>query len=359
MVEQIARINFIRTESENDALLLEANLIRKFQPKYNVELKDNKAYPLVKITKDQPFPRLLVVRRQEKDHAAYFGPFPAGTGLKSILYSLRKIFPYATEIHHPGEKCFRAHLGLCPCASEEVIKRYPAGLKKLAAILNGQRQKVDRELEKEMNRLAKEQNFEAAARIKAQREGLARLFSSEYRPWEYEVNPNLWEDKRREELTRLAAVIPLLSGKIPERIEGFDIAHLGGKEVTASLVVFTDGAKDGKQYRRFKVRVDGNNDTAAMAEVLSRRAKRTDWPKPDLILVDGGLGQVRAARKAIRKIPVIGLAKKEEEIYLADGKVITLPRTDPGLQLLQRIRDEAHRFSRKYHFLLRKRKMLQ
>lgn len=346
LVTEISKINHVVVESEIDAFLLEANLIKKYRPKYNLIGKDDKSYPYIEITREK-IPLVKIVR-----HETEFGPYPPGSDTARLLRFLRRIFPYVTQKHKPGEICLRAHLGLCPCADFSV---YPKNLKNLKDFLKGKRLSVQKNLEKEMEGHSKKQEYETAAEIKDKLAKLAYLTAPRTNPWEYEKNPNLVSDRQQLETEELQKILQLdrLS-----KIEGYDISNISGKLATGSQVVFVDGKPEKKLYRRYRIKTKNTPDDFAMIrEVLIRRLK-SDAPLPDLVVIDGGRGQLNTALEIIKDKPVIGLAKREEEIYLANGEIIRLPKSSPALHLLQRLRDEAHRFSRKYHFLLRRNNML-
>ncbi len=356
MVGEATTLDHIVVESEIDALLFEANLIRKFQPRYNVDWKDGKSYPLIEITVKDKIPQVHYARQELNLNAKYFGPYPTGSDLTSLLRFLRRIFPYVSQ-NHPGNKpCLRSHLGLCPCpevfTDQKARSKYLRDLKNLSDFLEGKRTTVQKKLEKEMQEASQNQNYERAGELKAKLVQIENITALRTRPNEYEVNPNLFDDRRREENEELAKVLNIKNIK---KIECYDISNTSGKNATGAQVVFVDGVPDKSLYRRYKIKLktkdDLPNDFAMMNEMLTRRLK-SDVPLPELIIIDGGKGQLGA----IPKIPtnVIGLAKRIETIITLDEKEINLPIGSPALNLIQRLRDEAHRFSRKYHFYLRK-----
>lgn len=343
MVSEISKIDHVIVESEIDAFLLEAKLIKKHKPKYNLIGKDDKSYPYIQLT-----PMVKVVHKPTS-----FGPYPPGSDTHKLLRYLRHIFPFISEKHKPGQICLRSHLGLCPCANPSA---YPKNLKNLRDILNGKRLSVQKNLQTEMIKYSEKREYEKANEIKIKLEKLAYLTAPRTNPWEYEKNPNLTTDRRQEETEELEKVL----GITPiNKIECYDIANLSGKSASGSQVVFVNGVPEKKFYRRYKVQTKNTpDDYAMMREVLTRRQK-SDVSLPDLFVIDGGKGQLNTALQVIKNRPVIGLAKREEEIFTSDGKIIKLPKSSPALHLLQRLRDEAHRFSRKYHFYLRRKKMLE
>ena len=362
LVTQIAKIKTIRVESEIESLLLEANLIKKYQPKYNIKLTDGKAYPLIRITIKDKYPKVLVARKTNDPKSLYFGPFPNATAMRLVLKTVRRIFPFQSVINHPDKPCFYYHLGLCPCPGVFNDKQYKLTIRHIIKFLNGQTKSVIRDLEKERNVLSKNQQFEKAAEIQIKIDAITLVTSKFYAPFEYEKNPNLREDIRNNELELLKNEL-ISKGTLVKklrRIECYDISNTSGKNATGSMVVFINGEKDSSLYRKFKIRDTYNdlpNDFAMMEEVIRRRLQHKEWGEPDLIIVDGGKGQISSALKALGlenlKIPVVGLAKQEEIIITSDFKEIRLPKESSHLLLVMRIRDEAHRFAITYHKKLR------
>lgn len=351
LVSEIRGIETIIVESELEALILEANLIKKYLPKFNVRLTDNKDYLYIKITKED-FPKVLTARKHElKGSLKYFGPFPSSKTVRDTLKALRKVFPWCAGL---GKKpCFYFHIGLCPGACAGVItkEKYRKNIFRLAKLLEGKKEELINELNKEMASEAKKQQFEEAGRLKKIIQGINYL-TQPNRIESYLENPNFLEDQSQLALEELQKVLGLK--KLPERIEGYDISNIQGKEATGSMVVLTNGEIDKSQYRKFKIHISGRpNDVAMHREMMRRRLKHTQWPFPDLMIIDGGRGQARAAQFSILNfqfsIPVFGLAKRLEWLYPPDGSIIKLSRKSPALHLLQKLRDEAHRFAITYH----------
>jgi excinuclease ABC subunit C len=323
---------------------------------------------------------VTITRRPLDDGADYFGPFLNAGPVRKALKYLRKVFPYSTHTQIPERACLQHHLGLCPGPETPTYNRaeYTKNLKKLVLYLHGERVKVTNELEKEMRLAANKQHFEHAAQL---RNKLRALKSLQTRiVFSDRENLDLSKDHALFDMTQLLTLT-----KPPRRIEGYDISHMSGTDTVASMVVFTNGIADKGAYRKFKMRVPGNDDFAHMHEVITRRLSEKNvkmWGKPDLFLIDGGKGQLGAAIKARNElgfsIPMIGLAKKFEEIvvhkeysnltvddeYLAklkgfrtdesdDFVRLDLPDTSHLVKLLQRIRDESHRFAVSYHTILK------
>lgn len=364
LVSQICQVNCIEVESEFEALLLESELVRRYQPKYNIKLKDDKSFLYIKITKEE-FPRVFAARKtQIQENAFSFGPFPSSGIVKSVLSDLRKIFPFRSCRVLPKNACLYGRINLCPavCANPQEKKGYQKSVKFLKDLLKRKSKKVILDLNREMKASARNLDFEKASKLRDKIDRINRLLAFYRKPREYMENPNLVHDIRQEELADLKEKLSKYL-KVPgdlRRIEAYDISNLSGREAAGSMVVFISGERDTSLYRRFKIRISGKpNDTQMMKEVLTRRFRHPEWDNPDLVIVDGGKGQVSFARKNVPKsIPVIGLAKKLEEIIILDNKnawqILRLENSTPALNLVKRLRDEAHRFSKLYHLKLRK-----
>jgi len=370
LVEQVKKIKTVIVESELESLLLEANFIKKYLPKYNVRLTDGKAYPLIRITIKEHFSAVLTARRTEDPKSLYFGPYPNVKAMRMVLRLLRRIFPFQSVYHHPPRFCLYYHIGLCPClpavrqyqiSNEERLKNYRKTIKHIIDFLNGNTKKVIRDLEKERGEASENENFEKAAGIQKQIDAVNLITHPAHTPFEYETNPNLHIDLRKQEMEALQKILAAknISIDLPKRIECYDISNTQGTNATGSMVVFTNGEKDSSQYRKFKIRLpNGPNDFAMMAEMLTRRLNHPEWPLPQVFIVDGGKGQVSAVAEILKNHTVIGLAKREETIITSDFQEIRLPKNSKALQLLMRIRDEAHRFAITYHRKLRSKSIL-
>lgn len=360
MISQIAKIDFIETGSEVEALLLESNLIKKQLPKYNVEWKDDKNYLYIKIEgAKREFPRIYPVRKPEEPEAKYFGPFTDSGAVRRTLAFLRRIFPYRTCKEFPKHPCLLYHIKRCPgpCIGAISQKEYQKIIKQVGLFLEGKQKRVLSELKEEMKKLAKEKEFEKAAKLRDRISALEHIGEvSILRKEAGEIEKTgLWEL-----LNILQAYYPSLQPHPSFKIESFDISHLHGREGTGGMIVFLDGEKEPNEYRRFAIKtVKKIDDVGCMKEMLKRRFfHRDEWLLPDLIILDGGKGQLKAGKEAEKEfrldIPMIALAKREEEIYLPQrAKPLILEKTSPALHLLQRIRDEAHRFAKTYHIKLR------
>ena len=392
LVERITDLEYVEVLSELEALVLEAALIKKYRPKYNIIQKDDKSYIYIAIRKERlpcgdtasvSLPKLLTVRETDALKGdILFGPYPNGSAAKYIVRALRKIFPYRdcdrakyTRYRKLNRPCLYGHLGLCNATcvngTKENLTAYKKSIQNIKKILNGESSKVVRSMETAMNAYAKKQDYENAARVRDilnKYKYVSQKFRSSE---EYINNPYLVNDIADRAVKDLVQLLPFLK-KVPERIECYDISNISGKEAVGSMVVAIGGRINKKEYRKFKIKLgDTPDDFLMMREVLERRLKRSTsvsdtprWPQPDLIVVDGGKGQVGVALEAMAKVgifvPVAGIAKKEELLVFKDefGYVeLSYPKDSPGLNLIIRLRDEAHRFAQSYHHKLRLRKI--
>lgn len=379
LVAEIADVEWIEVETEIDALFLEAELIRRYLPRYNILLRDDKSYVYIRVNYNDPHPTVTATRRPLDDHARYFGPYSSTVSIKRALKYLRRAFPYSTHDRVvPKRACLHYHLGLCPGLEEDKtsLTAYRANLRQLMRYFKGERVALVKSMEIEMKRAAAKKDFEAAALARDRLRALKQLNQQV-----------LFSDRELLDMSKDNALVEMteLLGlqKYPRRIEGYDISHMQGTDTVASMVVFSQGLPDKTNYRKFKMRVPGNDDFAHMREVIARRfseENRKQWGMPDLILIDGGKGQLSAALAALAahnlSIPTIGLAKREEEIIVhalshvafdaqvantqkafvvqsGDFTVIRLPLSSNAVKLLQRIRDESHRFAVSYHSVLK------
>lgn len=371
LVSEINSIDHIVVESELEALLLEAELIKRHKPRYNVILRDDKSYLYIKIDSQTTITTVSTTRREKpKRGVKLFGPFPSAHTARSVLRYLRKIFPFCSHAKKPRGSCLWVDLGLCPGPWQGKISlaEYKQIIGRISFFLSNKKKKLIIDLKKEMVEAAEGQNFEKAAALRNQIRQLEYVIQPKIMPSQYLENPNLVAETVLNKLASLKQLLNLEA--LPKRIECYDISNISGKQATGSMVVFTDGEKDGGQYRRFRIRAkDTPDDFFMIKEVLSRRFQN-DWPLPQLIVIDGGKGQIASAYQVLYQmgltIPIIGLAKKMEEIYqlLPQGSnysfvgPIRLKRDHPALRLVQSLRDEAHRFAISYHRHLRSKVML-
>lgn len=347
-------------------MLLEANYIKLYKPKYNAKLTDGKAYPLIRITISDKYPKVLIARRSEEKKSIYFGPFPNASAMRLVLKTVRRIFPFQSVINHPKKPCLYHHLNLCPCPEVFNDTEYKRNVNRIVTFLKGKTKEVLSDLEKERGTLSRLENFEKAQDIQKKIDAIRYVTSPAFEKFDYKINPNLDEDLRYKELLELKTALLKhnVSVKSLERIECYDISNISGTNATGSMAVFTNGEKNSSEYRKFKIRYVQKipDDFAMMEEVLQRRIQHPEWPLPDLIIVDGGKGHVSSAMKVLKgrnlNIPIIGLAKKEETIITSNFDEIKLSKDSDALKLIMRIRDEAHRFAITYHKKLRSKQFI-
>ncbi len=359
MVALIKKIQFTIVTNETEALLLERSLINKYLPPYNIDLKDDKSWLYVMITADE-FPKVVLIRKQKKqsNKGVFFGPYTSALAIRQTMRMLKKIFPYYSP-NGPMidlSKNWRSRLHLGRYLNEPITDKteWQKNLRLIKKFLQGKNEEFKSALHQAMLKQAQQKNFEQAAKTRDDLKYLAMISQKQAVIKNDEVDEQYLNrvKKNFKGLTVLKKILHLK--KLPLRIECYDISNIGGQLAVGSMVVLTDGQVDKSQYRKFKIKtVLGANDPAMIGEVIKRRLKN-DWPQPDLLVIDGGPTQLNAAlyelEKDGRQIPIISLAKREEEIYLpAEAISIKLPKFSPALQLLQRIRDEAHRFAITYY----------
>jgi len=488
LVRQIRDLEYVVTDNELEALMLEANLVRKHRPRYNIILRDDKHYPFLKLTTNEEFPRLLVARRVQNDGATYYGPFYPATAMRETLKLTRQLFPLRTcSITIDGtleRPCIQYSIHRCnaPCTGWETREGYAKTVREVTQFLGGRDEDLALRLTREMEEAAVETKFERAAVLRNQIQALNKVRERQKIISTDEVDQDVigvvrqgsdacvefffvrkgrlvgqeafffdrvagWadgeilsafvrqfygkvvapapeilvsEDLPEAELTtewlstlagrRVQIVVPqrgprrefvamaeanaaialqnhLLSRDdrqqvvleelrraltlpgLPNRIEGYDISHVQGSEQVGSLVVWENGSMKKEDYKRFRIKtVAGADDFAALGEVLTRRFARAleqGTPLPDLVLIDGGRGQLNVGLKVLQELgldylPVVALAKQQEEVYVGESlHPLVLDPTSPALHTLQKIRDEAHRFAITYHKKLRSKRTLQ
>lgn len=405
LVAEIVDTDWMEVDSELEALFLEAEMVRRYMPPYNILLRDDKAMSYIRIDIDSDHPTVSTTRRPLDDGARYFGPYFSVYSVRQALKLLRRIFPYATG-RPKGQKrvSLHYHLGLDPGLEEgrTSLADYRANLRRLIAVIEGKRAGIIREVERDMKRAAKTQDFERAAYLRNQFIALQSLGKQV-----------IFSDKEFLDISKDQALVQLQTllglSEPPKRIEGYDISHMSGTNVVASMVVFTNGVSNKGEYRKFKTS-QRNDDFANMHEVIRRRFSEKNlkaWGKPSLLLIDGGKGQLDAATTALAEqaveVPVISVAKREEELVVhqtrsyIDTSYIEKIRREPlagvdiqtqsnhyiinlhvgqynagahsknlrggttaspyvdTVKLIQRIRDESHRFAISYHSTLRAR----
>ena len=358
LVSQIKNIAYIEVASELESLLLESRLIQKFHPHYNIASKDDKSPYYIHITREG-YPKPVI---NHDPHLATAGPFLNRLVPSRILRQLRRVAPYCLAPRPVKKPCLYSHLGLChPCPATGDKSGYLKNISRLKKLLSGQFSPIKKILAQNMLTASQLQDYESASLYRDQLRNLTRLAQTPLPPDFYIANPNLIQDQRQEAITKLSEVLgpPLRlrggdGGVTFSRIEFFDNAHLQGTFPTSAMTVAIAGQLMPREYRHFTLK-SLPDDISMMREVLQRRLKRTDWPKPDLIVLDGGQPQLSVINW---DIPTIALAKKQEIIHVPNGHQIKLDKSHPGLKLLMRLRDEAHRFSRRLHHKHRKKKML-
>ncbi|MFZ2664239.1 MAG: UvrB/UvrC motif-containing protein, partial [Patescibacteria group bacterium] len=371
--------------------------IKKYKPKYNIILKDDKSYIYIVVRNEKvsisgkfiSLPKVITARKTEiQDKDIFFGPYPNSSVTKNILGTIRKVFQYRdcssskfSRYEKLQSPCLFGHINLCsmPCVlkSSEDIKKYKGSIKNIKKILSGEAVKMISGIKKEMKRYSKSMEYEKAALYRNLLSKFSYIQNTFRDATEYIDNPYLVQDTTNKSMEEIIGIVPLLNNK-PKRIECYDISNLSGKEAVGSMVVATNGKIDKKEYRRFKIKFkDTPDDYGMMYEVLSRRLSRESknkkisksnklqsWGVPDLIVVDGGRPQVSAAYQVMQdlqiNIPLVGIAKKYETLVSKQGDDFDERRVDKsnlGMRLLITLRDESHRFAQRYHHLLRQKSL--
>lgn len=396
-IDKVTKIGLIETGSEIEALILEANLIKKYQPKFNVVWRDDKNYFYVAVAiNNNKMPYVYITHQPRNEtwnmparqsfgaggkhgtkriKTEYVGPFVEGTALKKTLKFLRRVFPFYTSLRHPKTKCTWCHLNLCP-GPEPDLQEYWKNIKKLILILKGKRKSVLNSLKKEMQALSKESKFEEAGKVRDKMHALEQVMAHAKVINQDQISEKQWEatqDSLRELLDIKGAI---------ERIECYDISNIQGKSATGSMVVFFKGRPDKSQYKKFRIRMKQEpNDIAMLKEVLTRRFNHPEWKYPEVILIDGGKAQLNVAitardkRKAISDlsaqagkkqatrsfIKVISIAKGRQELFIENKKQpIPLKNLPQEIyNLIKYLDDEAHRFAITYHKKLRRKALLK
>lgn len=376
--EFVTAIEVLRLSSDFEALIQESELIKKYKPKYNVIWKDDKHYIYLLITKEE-YPKIRYARKKDEKNGYFYGPYPSAGTVRDLVALTRTIIPFCTQKNVGKRACFYKHIGLCnPCPSEiihlpenekkEMTKVYKNNLKLIRYIFEGKIKKLERYLAKEMAKCKEAEEYEKAALFRDRITNLRRI--NQYADYQETKESTSLEERdtfQKEEENLKAALKDVYPGieKI-DWVECYDISNISGKHATGSMVTFFGGEPYKDRYRRFKIRLkDTPDDFFMMRETLSRRLTHKEWPLPNLFVIDGGKGQVQIAKDVLQSfnvtVPVIGLAKRLEEIVIPQNnafKIVLLEKNNPGLHLLQRVRDEAHRFAHKYHEHLRLKNLL-
>jgi excinuclease ABC subunit C len=377
-LDKVEKVGYIKTNSEIEALILEAELIKKYQPKFNVIWKDSKNYFFVAKTKEE-FPRIfwchqkkLEVRRSKLE-VEYVGPFVDGKALKETLKILRKVFPFRSCRVLPKRPCLWYHLGRCPAPCilktksaeeiglmEKIKKECQRNAENVFKIIQGKKKEVLRELKREMKKAAKKEEFEEAAKIRDQILALEKVLEHS-KILEKEVKVEVPWKEIEEKLKKILKIDKV------SRIEAFDVSQIHGNFAVGSMVTFINGVPEKNFYRRFKIKFTKKpSDVDMIKEILERRFKHEEWEFPDLILIDGGIAQLNVALKIknqkskIKKIKVISLAKRENKLFIENQKkpifLKNLPREI--FNLILNLDNEAHRFAISYHKKLREKELI-
>jgi excinuclease ABC subunit C len=357
LVSQISDIEYILTPSEAQALVKEAALVKKYLPRYNVALRDDKSFPLIRITGEE-YPQVYIFRKKKQlcDDARYFGPYTNAKLLRSALKIMRQVFGFRSCKILPKKTCLYYRLNLCPgpCIGKISKAGYNEIIDNIVLFLEGRQDALLKKLCERMDKLSRARNYEEAAKVRDQIQALGA------------VKKDLSEEDYVGESEELMQKLKL--PKLPQRIEAFDISNISGQDACGSMVYFYNGRPAKFNYRRFKIKeVRGIDDYAMLSEVIRRRylrLKEENKGFPDLILIDGGRQHLLTAKREINKlmveIPIISLAKEQEKIYTLDRKEpFSLPYDSGALHLVQRIRDEAHRFAVSYHYVLRRKRIVK
>jgi excinuclease ABC subunit C len=377
LIESIADVETFVVKSEPEALLLEGKLIKEYKPRYNAMFKDDKRFLMVKVNPNEPYPRFKFARLKKNDGARYFGPFAHAGSVRLAMQWIRKKYGVLVQgTGAPKEKDLKYSTYLVPVPLKDMPREeYLRRVELACDFLEGRNKEAVGQLEREMQQAAKEMQFEKAAQLRDVINSLREIGRvARERKFVRDFQPKIEPQAEMEELRRVLN-LPTL----PQHVEGFDISNISGTLSVASTVCFLEGRPHKEHYRHYQIKtVEGSDDFASMAEVVGRRyapARRSATARegarvraeggglPDLVMVDGGKGQLMAALRAlwkleIRDLPVVGLAKQMEEIHVPDQTLpIRLPRNSPALHLIQRLRDEAHRFANAYHQKLRKRRV--
>lgn len=383
MVATATKIEWQVLKSDLEAILVEAELIRVHQPEFNVLLKDDKTPLYIQITEEE-FPRVLTVRKKEfltkKLTGTILGPFPSAYKVKEVLRIVRPIFPWCNQSPKKNSACFYYHLQQCSgaCVNQVNAEEYQQMINQLVLFLRGKTKQVTQTISAELQQAAKNQEYEAAAELRDRLKLIEDVTSIKKKLTPDLSLPQLQPTLAEERLKQLSHILATYL-KIPRnyrlgRIEGYDVSNIQGTSPTVAMVTFLDGQPDPSQYRLFNIRgAHTPNDYRMMKEAIFRRQNHPEWGEPNLVVIDGGRGQVRAALSMWQKdTPLIGIAKNPDRLVIPithknsagerqilDYHLVKLGSDHPALQLIQSIRDEAHRFSKKQHHRLRMRVLLR
>ncbi|MBI2051180.1 GIY-YIG nuclease family protein [Candidatus Roizmanbacteria bacterium] len=366
-------VECIPTDSELKAILLEAELIKTHHPKYNVRWKDDRSFLYIKITKQETYPKIIPVRKENDKESLYFGPFSSLQNIHELLREIRKIFPFCTQKKMSKIPCFYAKIGLCsPCPNaiiaqsdskkqQALIKAYRRNIRQVVRILCGDIEEVQKNLYKKLDRLRTAADYEAAIPVRNNIQRLENLIH-----WQlFDPHDIQTYAQSQQSLKVLHLLLSLYFTKLTklERIECYDVSVHARKEATAAMAVLINGTIDKGEYRKFRIKSEKPKSDFEMIREVVKRRFQNPWKAPDLIVIDGGKPQVKTLLQVLRKlhqdIPVVGIAKRPDRLVIGIENFPTIrPRlTNLGFNLIRLLRDESHRFARKYHLQLRKRRM--
>lgn len=378
LLDNVVDFEILQTDSEVEALLAENRLIKDIQPRYNARLLDDKTYPYLMITTGEDFPGVYITREPKSNGTKLYGPFTSVTALREAVAMLQKAFKFRTcylDIQEEDQTrrffrpCILYPIKQCtaPCGAKISREQYRADIQRLIRFLDGDKTQIIEQMEKEMVEASKAMRFEKAAQLRDEIKALRGLGERAKKGEQEFWQPEVFVSNPKESVEKLGELLGLPES--PRIIEGIDIAHLQGGEMVGSKVTFIDGVPFKDSYRRYRIKHgQGNNDFLSLQEVVSRRYREAGANQelyPDVILIDGGLGQLNAAMDIFKQMEikppmVISLAKKEELIYVQGmPEPLRLPRNNLALKLLQYVRDEAHRFAQHYHHILRRKAQLE
>lgn len=342
LVSEIRKVDYQKTDTALEALILESKLIKKFRPPFNIREKDDKSFLYVEITRES-FPRVMLVRGKDRTTGKKYGPFTSAASIREALKILRRIFPWSTHessrIGKFAKPCFDYEIGLCPgtCIGTISRKDYLKNMKNLKLFFESKKQKIFRGLQKEMAVASKSLEFEKAGKFRRQIFALQHI----------------------RDIALISDSRPEASDEHHLRIEGYDVSNISGTSAVGSMVVFEDNEANGDEYRKFKIRTIAAADDTGMLKEILRRRFQNNWPLPGVILIDGGRGQVNAAKSVLAefglKIPIVGIAKGPKR---KKNEFIGIVPADVGKATLIKVRNEAHRFAIGYHKKVRARQFL-
>jgi len=357
MISNAKRIDYIPTSSDEEALIYEASLIKERKPKYNIALRDDKSYPYLKLTVREDYPRLIITREIKKDGSLYYGPFTNVKLLRRAVSMMKRIFPLRVCDSIPKKECLYFHFSQClaPCINRNINKLYRDAVIDIKLFLRGKKTILIKRLSKRMKRYAKKMQYEEALKIRDQIDALSAITGTRK-----SISATSSDLKELKDLLNLK--------QIPARIEAFDVSNISGQGAVGSMVTFFNGMPFKNDYRRFKIKtVKETDDYAMIREIVKRRYARLLSEKkkmPDLILIDGGKGHLNTALDELKKIglkiPVASIAKRPERIFF-EGKLeyVNMPYDSKAFRLIQRVRDEAHRFAISYQKIVRKKELFK